>query len=195
MPRFRTAVFLLLGLAAVSPGAARAQTPQTVTFDLDPQATHITFDFGATLHSVHGTLKAASGKVQLDVATGKASGDITLDMKSAATGNPKRDQNMHQKVLETERFPQAVFHVERVDGEVHPEGRSELQLHGTLDLHGGSHAVAIPIVAMAQGDTVTATGMLDIPYVEWGLEDPSFFLLRVDKVVHVQIRGVGKISS
>jgi polyisoprenoid-binding protein YceI len=193
MPRFRTAVFLLvLVLAALSSGVARAQT---VTFDLDPQATQITFGFGATLHSVQGTLKAAGGKVQLDVPTGKASGEITLDMKSAATGNEKRDQKMHQKILETERYPQAVFHVERVDGEVHREGRSELQLHGTLDLHGGGHAVAIPIVATAQGDTVTATGMFDIPYVEWGLEDPSFFLLRVDKVVHVQIRGVGKISG
>jgi len=190
MPPIRTALFLLaLGSAAATASA------QTLTFDLDPQATQITFGFGATLHSVQGTLKAASGKVQLDIATGKASGEIVLDLKSAATGNEKRDLKMHQKVLETDRYPQAVFHVERIDGELHREGRSELQLHGTLDLHGASHTVAIPTVALAQGDTVTATGVLDIPYVEWGLEDPSFFLLRVDKVVRVQIRGVGKISG
>jgi polyisoprenoid-binding protein YceI len=193
MPRFRSVVFFLaLALAAVS---AAVSSAQTLTFDLDPQATQITFGFGATLHSVQGTLKAASGKVQLDIATGKASGEIVLDLKSAATGNEKRDLKMHQKVLETDRYPQAVFHVERIDGELHREGRSELQLHGTLDLHGASHTVAIPTVALAQGDAVTATGVLDIPYVEWGLEDPSFFLLRVDKVVRVQIRGVGKISG
>lgn len=190
MPRFRFVVcFLALSLTASLASA------QTLTFDLDPQATQITFGFGATMHSVHGTLKAASGKVQLDPATGQASGEIVLDMKSAATGNEKRDQNMHQKVLETERFPQAVFHLERIDGELHREGRSELQLHGTLDLHGAGHPVAIPIIAMAKGDTVTATGMFEIPYVEWGLEDPSVFLLRVDKKVRVEIRGVGKVSG
>ena len=85
MLRFRFVVcFLALSLTAVFSAVAAAQT---LTFDLDPQATQITFGFGATLHSVHGTLKAASGKVQLDPATGKASGEIVLDMKSAATGN------------------------------------------------------------------------------------------------------------
>src|SRR5262249_6428244 len=111
MPRFRTALFLLaLALATAT------ASPPTLTFDLDPHATQIPFGFGATLHSVHGTLKAASGKVELDLATGKASGEIVLDMKSAATGNEKRDKKMHEKVLESERFPQSVFHVERVDG-------------------------------------------------------------------------------
>jgi polyisoprenoid-binding protein YceI len=185
-----SALLLLLGLPFAAAAAA-----QTLTFDLDPKATQITFGFGATLHSVEGTIKVSSGKIQLDVATGKASGEIVVDMASAATGSERRDKKMHEKILETGRYPQAVYHVERVDGELHREGRSELQLHGTLDFHGATHSVALPVVAVAQGDQVTATGMLTIPYVEWGLVDPSFFLLRVEKEVKVEVKAVGKVSG
>ena len=113
MPRFRTAAFLL---ALILPLAARAGA-QTLTFDLDPQATQVTFGFGATLHSVKGTLKVPAGKIQLDIATGRASGEIVLDLASASTGNSRRDKKMHEKILETARYPQAVLHVERVDGD------------------------------------------------------------------------------
>jgi polyisoprenoid-binding protein YceI len=102
---------------------------------------------------------------------------------------------MHETILETARYPQAVFHVERVDGVLHREGRSEIQLHGTLEFHGASHVIALPVVAMAKDDQVTASGMLTIPYVEWGLTDPSVFLLRVEKEVKVEVHAVGKVSG
>jgi polyisoprenoid-binding protein YceI len=136
-----------------------------------------------------------AGKIQLDVPTGKASGEIVLDLTTASTGNSRRDRKMQEKILETTRYPQAVLHLERVDGELHREGRSELQLHGTLDFHGASHPVALPAIANAKGDRVTATGMLIIPYVQWGLKDPSFFILRVEKEVRIQVRAVERVSG
>jgi polyisoprenoid-binding protein YceI len=194
MPRLRNTPLLLLLVMAGLPFAASAAA-QTLTFDLDPQATRLTFGFGATLHSVDGTIQVSAGKIQLDLATGKASGEIVIDMTSAQTGNERRDKKMHEKILETARYPQAVLHVERVDGELHRAGRSELQLHGTLDFHGASHVIALPAVAIAKDDRVTASGMLTIPYVEWGLTDPSVFLLRVEKEVKVEVHAVGKISG
>ena len=55
--------------------------------------------------------------------------------------------------------------------------------------------MALPTVALAKGDRVTATGVLSIPYVQWGLKDPSFFILRVEKEVKVQVRAVGRVSG
>jgi polyisoprenoid-binding protein YceI len=191
MLRYRiAAVCLLLALAPAASALA-----QVLTFDLDPQATQVTFGFGATLHSVRGTIQVPAGKIQLDLGTGKASGEILLDLASASTGNSRRDKKMREQILETGQYPQAVYHVERVDGELNRGGRSELQLHGTLDFHGASHAVDLPAVAIAKGDLVSATGVLTIPYIQWGLRDPSFFILRVEKEVKVQVHAVGKVSG
>jgi polyisoprenoid-binding protein YceI len=189
-PRLRiSALLLALSLAATAAAA------EILTLDLDPQATRITFGFGATLHSVQGTLQVPAGKIQLDRATGRAWGEVVIDLASAATGNSRRDKKMHEKILETDRFPQAVLRVERIDGDLNREGRSELQLHGMLDFHGGTYPIALPVVANTKGDRVTANGMLTIPYIEWGLADPSFFILRVEKEVQVQVHVVGKISG
>jgi YceI-like domain len=70
-----------------------------------------------------------------------------------------------------------------------------VQLHGTLQFHGLSHPCAVPARVTLDGDRVTATGELDVPYVDWGLRDPSFFVLRVAKEVKVELRVAGRLSG
>ena len=71
MPLPRTALALLAGsaLAVLAPAAALAET-----FELQPQETRVAFTLGATLHTVHGTLRAKRGSVRFNPATGAASG-------------------------------------------------------------------------------------------------------------------------
>jgi len=49
------------------------------------------------------------------------------------------------------------------------------------------------IEAEIVGGDFTAHGQFDIPYVEWGLKDPSTFILRVAKEVQVTIETEGTI--
>jgi len=165
-----------------------------LTFELDPKATFITFTFGATLHSVTGALQAKHGSIKIDTKTGAASGWIVMDTTSANTGNSRRDRKMHEKILESRRFPDIVFDVQRVSGNINRTGKSDLQLHGYLDFHGDRRFIAMPVVAKAEGNHVSATGSLVIPYVEWGLKDPSFFLLRVEKEVRVTVKAAGRLQ-
>jgi polyisoprenoid-binding protein YceI len=167
----------------------------TLTFTLDPAATTIELHFGATLHSVDGTLRAKQGTVELDPATGQASGRIVLDATSAQTGNGRRDQKMHAKILESAKYPEMVFTVERVSGVINLAGRSELELHGSLDMHGVKRPIDVVATAKTEGNRVTATGRVTIPYLEWGIADPSFFVLRVEKEVHVEIKAAGRLAS
>lgn len=182
------AAFTLVLTTAAPPLAA-----ETWTFQLDPAATSVRFHFGATLHTVHGTLRATEGRIDLDPATGEASGRIVLDATSAETGNERRDAKMHEKILESERYPQMIYTVRRVTGTLNPAGRSEMQLRGTLEMHGVSRPLDVLATAQVIDGRVTAEGAVTIPYLEWGLVDPSFFVLRVEKQVHVALEAVGRL--
>ena len=185
------AVAIVLAAGPLPAQAPPAPYPQAL--HLDPERSAVQFGFGATLHSVRGSLPVVSGVLRFDLATGRGTGDVVMDLTNAETGNTRRDRKMHRKILETGRFPRAVFHLERIDGALHRQGTSELQLHGLHDFHGATHRVSLPAVARVQGDRVTADGVLTIPYVQWGLDDPSIFLLRVGKEVKVQIKAVGRL--
>ena len=82
----------------------------------------------------------------------------------------------------------------KVEGKVAPQGDSEIKVHGTLDLHGDKHPLSLVFQVHVAGDQLTAATNFPIPYVDWGLKNPSTFLLRVSKTVDISIRAVGKIK-
>jgi len=187
MMRTRCAVSsgLLLLVASVGMGA------EPVEYELDPAASSATFTLDATLHTVHGEMPITSGRLRFDPDGGEASGEVVLDARGAATGDDKRDQKMHEEVLRSGDFPRLVFRLERVDGALPADGSGELRLVGSLELLGETHDVVIPATVSREGDTVEGHGEVSIPYVAWGLEDPSVFVLRVAKevVVELDVRG------
>lgn len=180
-----------LALALVAPPA----TAETLVFRLDPAATTIEFTFGATLHSVTGTLRAKEGEIRIDPATGQATGRIVIDGQSAETGNDRRDEKMHEKILETVRFPEMVFEVQRVSGDLQRAGRSEVILHGTLEMHGVERPLDLISEVVVDGDRVRATGKTTIAYLDWGMVDPSFFVLRVAKEVELEVTANGRLPE
>src|SRR4029079_12276551 len=133
--------------------------------------------------------------VRVDTETGAASGRIVLDATSARTGNDRRDRKMHEKILESQRYPEMVFEVERLSGKLNLMGQSEIELHGTLEMHGTRRPIALPATVISNGKTVTGTGTLILSYLDGGLPDPSVFLLRVEKEVHVTVKAAGRIAG
>ncbi|MGH9731469.1 MAG: YceI family protein [Candidatus Acidiferrales bacterium] len=167
---------------------------QSVTLNLDPARTQITFTLGATLHTVEGSFKLKSGAIQFNPATGEARGDVVVDATTGESGNNSRDQKMHKYVLETQNYPEIVFVPERVQGHVSLAGESHVQIQGLVKLHGSQHEIALPADIQVTGNQLTASLHFAIPYVEWGLKDPSTFVLRVEKKVDVAIHVVGSLN-
>ncbi|HEV2617607.1 MAG TPA: YceI family protein [Candidatus Acidoferrales bacterium] len=183
-----------LGIICVAAFSAPVQA-QNVTLSLDPARTQITFTLGATFHTVEGSFKLKSGSIQFNPATGEVSGEIVVDATSGETGNNSRDRKMHKSVLESQNYPEIVFVPSRVQGHVSLSGESQVQVHGSVKLDGSQHNITIPADVRVTGDHLTATVHFAIPYVEWGLKDPSTFLLRVDKKVDLVIQAAGKLTS
>jgi len=173
--------------------AASAATERAVV--LDPSASEVTFTLETTFHEVHGRLGAVAGTIHFDPATGAASGEITVDARRADTGNRERDETMHAEVLESALFPVIRFRVERVEGNLVDPGRGELQLVGVLNLHGADHPMTIPVATEIAEGRVRGEFELSIPYVEWGLHDPSFFVARAAKTVDARIRAEGRFAD
>jgi polyisoprenoid-binding protein YceI len=178
-------LFCLFAIALVPLSCSAA----TITsLDLDPGKTGIRFTLHDPLHTVHGTFQLKRGSIYFDPDSGKASGEIVVDATSGESGSGARDHRMHKDILQSLHFPEASFMPDRVDGKLPVQGDAQMDVHGIFDLHGASHEMTLHFkVQRAASEYIVSTQFM-IPYVEWGLKDPSNFLLKVEKAVEIDIQ-------
>jgi len=162
---------------------------------LDPQTSRLSFELGGTVHDVHGSLVLAHAELHIEPQTGRAWGDVVLEARATATGNRSRDRKMHRDVLASDRYPEIVLHLEQVNGELDLAGTSDLVLVGTIELHGEEHAFSFPSRVTCDKGRLTGSARFVIPYVAWGLEDPSFLVFRVAKEVEVELEVEGELRD
>jgi polyisoprenoid-binding protein YceI len=180
-------LFVLLACAAAS--------AQQSTLTLDPARTTVSFTLGDVLHTVHGTFRLKRGTLQLDPGAAKLTGEIVVDANSGDTGSKIRDGKMHHEVLESEQYPEITFRPDRVEGTVSAKGKSTVKVHGTFTIHGVDREIEVPSVADLAEDHWTATLHFTIPYVKWGMKNPSALFLRVDDSVQIDIVAAGTLTS
>ena len=165
-------------------------------FILDSAKSTLEFTLGASLHTVHGTFKVKSGEIHFDSAKGAASGMIVVDALSGESGNEGRDKKMHQEVLESPKFSEIVFIPAHVQGTVAPQGTSQVILSGVLKLHGQDHEMTLTFNVQPEATgQVTATTRFSVPFVKWGLKNPSTFILRVSDNVDVDVHASGQLTT
>ena len=172
-----------------------AATAQNAGLQLDPQHTTINFTLGDVLHTVRGTFQLKRGALRLDPALGRLTGEIVVDAKSGQSGNGMRDRKMHREVLESDRYPEIVFRPDRVEGAVSLSGTSSVRVHGIFAIHGAEHELTVPAeVKMAPGYW-TATLHFAVPYVQWGIKNPSTLFLRVSESVDIDLTASGNLTQ
>jgi hypothetical protein len=70
-----------------------------------------------------------------------------------------------------------------------------VKLHGTFRIHGGAHEITVPVKVTANGGTLDTEIKFEVPFVDWGMKDPSTLFLRVNKSVVIEIRATGRLSQ
>src|SRR6202171_414885 len=189
--QFHFALFAVLAAFLLAP-TGRAQE---VAVQLDPVQTKIEFTLGSTLHTVDGTFKLKSGTIGLDPSTGKMSGSIIVDATSGQSGNEGRDRKMHREILQSGKYPEIIFTPSQGKGTFHPKGPSKLEVSGQSSLHGQDHDMTLPIDIQPAGRQLQIAAHVTIPYIKWGLNNPSTFILRASDKVEVDIHAVGQLVS
>jgi len=195
MRRAPVALALAFSFAVGAFAAATPGVPGGRRVTLDPEATKVEFVLGATFHSVHGTATLTRGAIAFDPDSGVASGEIVIDARSLSTGNEGRDKHMHEEVLESAAWPEIVFRPQRVEGAFVADGASDLKITGSMEIHGGRHDVSIVAHVRAGAGRVAGTAQFEVPYVAWGMEDPSVFVLRVKKTVAIELEFGGTLEA
>ncbi|MGA2961170.1 MAG: YceI family protein [Candidatus Korobacteraceae bacterium] len=160
---------------------------------LDPAKTQVEFILESTFHTVHGSFKLKSGRINFDIASGAASGAIVVDASSGNSGNRSRDSKMHKDVLESARYPEIVFIPHKVIGTVAQEA-SRVEISGTFRIHGAEHELMLTVPLTINGNSVSASTDFAVPYQAWGMKNPSALFLRVSDKVSISIRTVGSIG-
>jgi polyisoprenoid-binding protein YceI len=180
----------LVFLVVVGAEALRAQE---MTVELDPANTRIEFTVPATLHTVHGTFALKTGTVHFNLSTGSASGVVVVDATSGDSGNKGRDHKMHEEILGSQRYPEITFTPTKISGKPDLRENSSVQIEGIFRLRGTDHPLTLTVPVRMQGQSLSAKVHIVIPYVAWGLKNPSTFMLHVNEKVDIDISTAGRV--
>lgn len=180
----------LLGLVLV-PAAAAAQR----LCRIDPAHSSVHFSLGDTLHQFGGLFHVTSGDVTFDRATHKMSGQIVVAAASGDSGSAARDKRMKNEELHAKTFPAITFAPASFTGTLAPSGSSRIQVTGIFTLVGQPHSITVPMTVRIEGSRCTATGTFEVPYIAWGLKDPSIFMIRMGKEVRIDLSLTGTLTS
>jgi polyisoprenoid-binding protein YceI len=192
--RRRLTIFLFISVViSCVAGCSPALWAQDMTLELDPTNTKVDFTLSDVLHTVHGTFALKSGLIHFNPSKGSASGSVVVDVKSGQSGNNSRDRKMHKDILQSEQYPDATFTPTKMSGPFSPQGSSQIQVDGTFRIHGSDHSITLIVPLQISGSTTNFKTQMVLPYVEWGMKNPSTFVLRVGDKVDLDIAASGHL--
>jgi len=188
MKTYAAALFLAIPLATAPAGFAQHET-----FNVNPDASQVAFTLGGSGHHVQGSFHVQKGSIDFDPGTQKISGSVIVAAGSGNSGDSGRDKNMNTSVLDTAHFAEVTFAPSSYQGTLAASGDSTIQVSGVFTLHGTPHDLTLPMQIHIDGTNLTAKGHFTVPYVKWGLKDPSIFVLKVAKEVDIDLTLSGQV--
>lgn len=175
--------------------SVKQTTPPELVLTLDPDHSTVQWTVDSTLHTVHGTFTLTRGAVQFDPETGEASGEIVVAAQSGESGDRSRDARMHKEILESAKYPEVIFRPTQIEGRVAGSGASDVKLLGIFSIHGSDHELAAMVHVEMSRDRWKGSCTFDVPYIAWGIKNPSNFLLKVKPVVNVEVETTGSMRG
>ena len=184
--------FAVFALAAVLAPAALAQHQ---TFVVNPDASEVKITLKTTHELVNGAFHVQSGSIEFDPSAAKISGAVVVLAGSGKTGNDSRDKKMNKDILKVEQYATVSFEPKTYTGDLAFPGDSTIQVTGIFTLLGTPHEISTPILVQLEGTTATAKAHFVVPYVQWGLKNPSFMIWKADNDVAIDIFLAGRLSK
>jgi polyisoprenoid-binding protein YceI len=183
------AILVVLPLLSVAGASAQRQT-----FTVNLDASQVNFALAGNGHHVNGTFHVQSGAIDFDRKAQTISGSIVVAAGSGDSGEKSRDKKMNNDVLDVAHYSEVTFVPKSYQGMIASSGDSTIQVSGVFTLHGTPHDITVPLQIYIDGSTLTAKTHFTVPYVKWGLKDPSVFILKVAKEADIDLTLNGRVT-
>ena len=184
-----------IAVFAITVILAPAAFAQHQTVVVNPGASEVKMTLKTTHEIVNGTFHVQSGSFEFDRGTPNISGSITVDAGSGKTGNQSRDKKMDKDVLKASQYTTVSFAPKTYAGNIAPSGDSNIQVTGIFTLLGTPHEITVPVQMHLDGGSAIAKAQFVVPYVQWGLKNPSFLFWKADNDVAIDLNLVGTLSK
>ena len=177
--RFHPGVGILLGwLLAAMPRPVHA-----TALHLVPGQSRVEYHIDHSVAAVTDVAGPARGTAQVDSAGQLVSGQVDVDLRGLQTGIAKRDGHIKSaEYLDVEHFPLARFAL----AGTHAAGDS-VQATGTLDLHGETHDLHLPLRVTHDGARLHVEGRFRFALADWGIKRPKKMIFAAGKTVDVRL--------
>jgi YceI-like domain len=174
---------------------APAILAQHQAFAVNPDASEVKMKLNTTHEVVDGTFHIQSGSINFDRTASHISGIVIVAAGSGKTGNDSRDKKMNKDILKVDQFATVSFAPKAYNGTIAASGDSAIQVSGVFTLLGTAHDLTIPMQIHIDGSKATAKAQFVVPYVQWGLKNPSFLIWKADNDVAIDLNLVGQVSN
>jgi polyisoprenoid-binding protein YceI len=102
---------------------------------------------------------------------------------------------MNKDILKVDQFATVCFSPRSYTGTILPAGDSTIEVSGVFTLLGTPHDLTIPLQIHMEGTKASANAHFVVPYVQWGLKNPSFLIWKAENEVAIDLNLVGQISN
>src|SRR5579859_3568876 len=177
----------LLAAPALAVLLAPATFAQHQTFVINPEASEVRMKLNTTHEIVNGTFHVHSGTVDFDPRASEISGIVIVLAGSGKTGNNSRDKKMNNDILKVDQYATVSFVPKSYTGTIILSGDSAIQVSGVFTLLGTPHDMTIPMQVHIDQSKATAKAQFVVPYVQWGLKNPSFLFWKAENDVAIDL--------
>lgn len=123
-----------------------------------------------------GRTDQVTGDLEIE-GTSVVDGSITVDLASVESDSADRDGMFRDRIMDTERFPEARFEITApVDLGATPGVGDEFtaEANGNLTIQGETNPVTFELTGERTADELRVTGSIPITFADYGVDAPNF---------------------
>lgn len=165
----------------------------------------VQFKTTAPLEDILGSTNQVKGDIKIDPKNLKSAvpwARFEVELAGLTTGIPLRDTHMRTQYLHTDKYPKAVFTLERIRqataAELKPNKLVVVTAEGTFELHGVKRNITLPVrvtyvpesqstMSKLPGNLLRITSDFDVKLADFNIERPQMVILKVGEVAHVSL--------